>query len=118
MGRIIFVGDICSCPKLLFAGIFHFALTPGAGLHVPDTDVIAAALQTQTAGLASVGRSHVSDDAAHHDVLNDMAVRAEHGGNLLTEQASPLIHLGLVATGLTTRFPFPSHSTKQFLPNP
>ena len=107
-----------SCPKLLFSCIFHFTLTLRAGLHVPNTDIIAATLQAQTAHLASVRRSHVSNDATHHDVLDGLAVRAEHRRNLLTEQPSSLIHLSLIATGLASIFPLPGHSTKQLLPNP
>ena len=98
-----------SCPKLLFASFFHFALTLGAGLHVPYTDILAAALQTQPTHLASIGRSHVGNDTTHHDVLDGLTVRTEHGRNLLAEQATSLIHLSLVATDLTTIFQFPRH---------
>ena len=98
-----------SCPKLLFARIFHFALTLGAGLHVPYTDVIAATLQTQTSHLASIRWCHVGYDTTHHNVLDGLTVWAGHRRNLLTKQSSSLIHLSLIATGLTAIFQFPCH---------
>ena len=90
--------------------MFHFALTLGTGLMVPYLDIIAATLQTQTAHLTSVGRSHVGNDATHHNVLDGMAVRTRHRSNLLTKEPAPLVHLGFVATLLTAIFQFPSHN--------
>jgi len=98
-----------SCPKFLFASILHFALTLRTGPHVPDTDVIAAALQAQATHLASVRGCDVGNDTTHNDILDSMTVRAEHGCYLLTEQATPLIHLSLVTTGLAAIFSFPRH---------
>ena len=98
-----------SCPKLLFSCFFHFALAFRTGLAIPYSDVFAAALQAQTAHLASVGWSHVGNDTTHHDVLDGMAVWAEHGCNLLTEQATSLIHLSFISTGLAAIFQFPGH---------
>ena len=102
------------CPKIFFASILHFALTLRTGLHIPNPDVIAATLQAQTTYLASVGRGYISNDTTYHDVLDGMAVRAEHGRNLLTEQPSSLIHLSLVTTGLTAIFSFPRHLLNSF----
>ena len=79
-------------------------------MHIPNPDVVAAALQAQTANLATVGRGHVGYDATHHDVLDGLAVGARHGGNLLTEQSTTLIHLGFVSAGLTAIFQFPGIS--------
>jgi len=84
-------------------------LASGTRLLIPDTDVITAALQAQPTDLASVGWSDIGDDATHDDVLNRLAVRTRHRRNLLTEQAAPLIHLGLVAAGVAAIFQFPSH---------
>ena len=42
-------------------------------------------------------------------VLDGMTVWAEHGRNMLTEQAAPLIHLSFVAADITAIFQFPSH---------
>ena len=98
-----------SCPKLLFACIFHFALTLRTGLHIPDTDVIAATLQAQTAHLTSERWGYVCNDTTHHKVLDGMAMIARYGRYLLTEQTAPFVHLSLIATGLTAIFPFPCH---------
>ena len=46
--------SICLCPKLFLSCLFHFTLTLGTGLAIPNTDIIAATLQAQTAHLASV----------------------------------------------------------------
>jgi hypothetical protein len=106
------------CPKLLFACIFHFALTLRTGLHIPDADVIAATLQAQTAHLTSKRWGHVCNDTTHHKVLDGMAIIARYGSYLLSEQSASFVHLSLIATGLAAIFPFPGHLIKQFLPNP
>ena len=100
---------ITSRPELPFASFLHLSLTLGTRPHVPDTYLVTATLQAQPAYLASVGRRDIGDDATHDDVLNRLAVRTRHSRNLLTEQAAPLIHLSLVAAGLTAIFQFPSH---------
>jgi hypothetical protein len=76
---------------------------------IPYPDVIAAALQTQTAHLAPVRRSHVGNDSTHHNVLNGLAVRTRHSRNLLTKESASFVYIGLVAAVLTTIFQFPSH---------
>jgi hypothetical protein len=106
---IVIVSSICLCPKLLFASIFHFALTLRTGLHIPDTDVIAATLQAQTAHLTSERWSHVCNDTTHHKVLDGVAMIARNGRYLLAKQSTSFIHLSLVATGLAAIFPFPRH---------
>ena len=98
-----------SGPELLFAGVFHLALTPGAGMLVPKANPVAAALQAQTAHFAPVGGCHIGDDAAHDDVLNRMAVGTRHRHDLLSEQATPLIYIGLVTAVCATVFLLPSH---------
>ena len=107
---LIFAISICLCPKLLFACIFHFAPTLRTGLHVPNTDIIAATLQAQAAHLASVRWCHVGDDTTNDNVLDGMAIRTKHGCNLLTKQSPSLIHLCLVATDFTAIFAFPGHA--------
>ena len=96
-------------PEFFLAGLFHFALTSGTGFLVPNPDVIAATLQTQTARLASVRWSHVGNDATHHDVLDGMAVWARHGRNLLSKESTTFVHLSLVATLLAAISQFPRH---------
>ena len=98
-----------SGPKFLFPSVFHIALTLGTGLSIPQTDVVATTLQTQTADLTSIWRRHICNDTTNHDVLDGLAVRAWHRCNLLTEQSPPLIHLSLISTALTAIFPFPRH---------
>ena len=78
---------------------------------IPDSDVVAAAVQTQPSHLASVGGGHVGYDAANNDILDAVAVWARHGSNLLTEESSPLVHLGLIAAGPAAIFKFPGHWT-------
>ena len=97
------------CPKLFLASIFHCALTFGACFHIPDTDLVAATLQTQAPNLTSVGRCHVGNDTTHHDVLDGLAVRARHRRDLLSKQTTTLVHFGLIAAVLTAIFLFPSH---------
>ena len=96
-------------PELLLACFFHRSQTLGAGFLVPDADVVAAAVQAETANFASVGRRHIGNDTPDHDVLNGLAVRTAHGGNLLAEEAAALVDLSLIATGFTTIFQFPGH---------
>ena len=60
-------------PELFLASRLHLALTLWTGMFIPQSDVITAALQTQTAYLASVGWSDIGDNAAHDDVLNRLA---------------------------------------------
>ena len=65
-----------SSPELFVAGFFHFALTLWTGLLVPYLDVVATAVQTEPAHLASVGWGNVGNDTANNDVLDALAVRA------------------------------------------
>jgi hypothetical protein len=71
--------------------------------------MLAAALQTKPADLASIGRCHVCNDTAHHNVLDALAVGTRHGTYLLAEESSAFVHLGFVATLATAIFEFPSH---------
>lgn len=96
-------------PELLFACFLHRSLALGASFLVPDADVVAAAVQAETAYFAPVGRRHISNNTPNYDVLNGLAVRTAHGGNLLAEEAAALVDLSLIATGLTTIFQFPGH---------
>ena len=59
----LFFFKLCGCsymrildsrPKLLFACVFHLSLALGAGFLIPETDIVAAALQAQATDLASV----------------------------------------------------------------
>ena len=96
-------------PEFFLACGFHLALAFGTGVPIPDADVVAAAVEAEPADLAPVRRCHVGDDAPHHDVLDGLAVRARHGGYLLTEEATPLVHLSLIPTRIAAIFQFPSH---------
>ena len=96
-------------PELFFACFLHPALASGTRLLIPDTDVIAAALQAQPTDLAPVGWSDIGDDTTHDDVLNRLAVRTQPRRNLLTEQAAAFIHLGLVTAVTAAIFQFPGH---------
>ena len=98
-----------SCPKLFLSSFFHFSLASRTGLSIPYPDVIATALQAQTPHLAPVGWSDIGNDTTHNNVLYSMAVRTRHWCDLLAEQATSLIHLSLVPTGLTAIFQFPRH---------
>ena len=80
---------------------------------VPDADLVAAAVEAQTAYLAAVGGSHIGDDAADDEVLNCLAVRTAHGGDLLAEEASPLVDLCFIAARCAAIFQFPCHSKMQ-----
>jgi hypothetical protein len=98
-----------SCPKLFLSSFYHFSLASRTGLAIPYSDVITTTLQAQTPDLAPVGWSDIGNNTAHYYILNSMAVRTRHGCNLLAEQTTSLIHLSLVATGLTAIFQFPGH---------
>ena len=63
-------------PKLFVAKRLHLALALGAGVTIPYSDVVAAALQAEPSHLASVRRCHVSNNATHHNVLDAFAVGA------------------------------------------
>lgn len=98
-------------PELFFARIFHRSLTLRTGLHVPDTDTIAATLQTQAPHLTPIRRSDIGNDTTHDDILDGLAIGTRHSCDLLTEQTTAFIDLGLVTASLTAIFPFPSHMT-------
>ena len=83
-------------------------------MFVPYPDVIATALQTQAARLASVRWCHIGNDATHYDVLDGLAVRARHRRNLLTKESTTLVHLSFVAALLATIFQLPSHQSNSF----
>lgn len=67
-----------SRPKLLLPRRHHLTLTLRTGSPVPDTDLITATVQTQPPYLASEGRSHITNNAADHKILNRLAVGATH----------------------------------------
>ena len=75
-------------PKLFFSGLMHFTLALRTGMPVPDSDMLAATLQTKPADLASVRGCHVCNDTAHHNVLDALAVGTRHGTDLLAEESS------------------------------
>ena len=99
-----------SRPELLLARFLHPALALGTCSLIPDTYLVTAALQAQSAHLAPVGWCDIGDDATHDDVLNRLAVRTRHRRNLLTKQTTTLIYLGLVAAVLAAILQFPSHA--------
>ena len=73
------------CPKFFLTGSSHLTLAFRTSPLVPDADPVTTALQTQPSHFAAIGGGHVGDDAAHHDVLDRVAVGAGHGSDLLTE---------------------------------
>ena len=93
-------------PKLFVAKRLHLALALGAGVTIPYSDVVAAALQAEPSHLASVRRCHVSNNATHHNVLDAFAVGARHGAYFLTEEPAPLVHFCFIATLATAIFEF------------
>jgi len=105
-----------SRPKFLFSSHFHFSLTFRTGFHIPYSDVIAATVQAQPTNLASIRWGYVSNDATNYNILDCLAVRAAHGRNLLTEETTPFVHLGFIATGLAAIFQFPSHLFRRYIP--
>ena len=98
-------------PKLLIASLFHFSLTLGAGMLIPYPDAVAAAVEAQASHLTPIGWCHISDDATHHNILDGLTIRARHCRNLLTEEPTPFVCLGLIATSPAAISQFPSHLT-------
>ena len=96
-------------PKLFLSRLLHLALALGACMPVPHPDVVAAALQTESADFASIRRSYIGNNPAHHDVLDALAVWARYGTDLLSEESSAFVNLGFVATLAAAIFEFPSH---------
>ena len=95
--------------KVFLASLFHLTLALGTGMPIPHSDFIAAALQTEPPHFAPIGRCHIGDNPTHHNVLDGLAVWARHGTDLLTEEPTPFVHLGFIATFPTAIFKFPSH---------
>jgi hypothetical protein len=102
-------------PKLFFSGFLHFSLTLRTGFHVPYPDVLAAAVQAKPPHLAPIRWGYVGDDAANYNVLNGLAVRTIHWGNLLSKEATPFVHLGFIPTSLAAIFQLPCHLLLIFL---
>ena len=75
----------------------HVALAFGTGVFVPGADVGTATVEAQTTSLAAEGGGDIADDATYDDVLNRLAVRTTHGGDLLTEEALSLVNLSLIS---------------------
>ena len=125
-----------SCPKLFFACWLHLTLTFDlwsnvltlgrvdasitllslartfrTGVHVPFPDIVAAALQAQTACLIPVRWGNIGNDATHDNILDGLAVRTIHGCYLLAEQPTPLIHFGFISASLAAIFQFPGHQS-------
>jgi len=96
-------------PELFLARSLHLALTFRAGMLVPHPDMIAAAVQAEPPYLTPVRRGHIGDDTPHHDVLDRLAIGARHGCDLLAEEPTTFVHLGLIATGCAAIFQFPGH---------
>ena len=102
-------------PELLFTSWFHIALTLWTGFHIPYPDVIAATIQAKATDLASIRWGYIGYDTANYDVLDSLAVRATHWGDLLAEEATSLVHLGFILTLFAAIFQFPGHLTISFL---
>ena len=78
-------------------------------MPIPNADVVAATVETESADLAPVGWRHIGDDASDYNVLDRLAVWARHSRDLLTEEAAPLVNLSLIPTCAAAIFQFPSH---------
>ena len=102
-------------PKLLVASEFHSFLTLGTSAFIPYPDSIAATVQTQASHLTPIRRSHISDNAANHKVLDGLTVWTRHSRDLLSEEPTPFIHLSSIAASPTAIFQFPSHLTLKSL---
>ena len=98
-----------SRPELFFACWFHKAIAFGTGVTIPNADVVAATVEAEPADLAPIGWCHIGDDASDNNILDGLAVWARHGCDLLTEEATPLVHLSLIPTRIAAIFQFPSH---------
>ena len=61
-------------PEFFLACGFHLALAFGTGAPIPNADVVAAAVEAESADLAPVGWRHIGNDASDHDVLDGLAV--------------------------------------------
>ena len=85
-----------SGPELLFSCVFHISLTPGAGALVPNLDVGTAATKAKTSDFAAERGGHIGYDATYDDVLYRLAVRAIHRTDLLAEQTTTLVDIGLI----------------------
>ena len=96
-------------PEFLLSCWFHFSLTFGTGVPIPNVDIIAATVEAEPAHLAPVGWCHVGDDASDDNILDGLAVWARHGCDLLTEEAAPLVYLSHIPTCIAAIFQFPSH---------
>ena len=84
-------------------------MTFGTGVPIPDADIVAATVETEPAHLAPIRWCHVGDDASDDNILDGLAVWAQHGCDLLTEEAAPLVYLSLIPTCFAAIFQFPSH---------
>jgi hypothetical protein len=78
-------------------------------MHIPQSDVIAAAMQAKPPDIATKRRSHIAYNSAHHDIPYALAVRTRHGMNLLSEQSASLIGLSLISARRATIFLLPRH---------
>ncbi len=111
IGHLFCLGSfhLNSRPEFFLACWFHLALTFGAGVLIPDADVVAATVETKPANFAPVGWRHIGDDASDYNILDRLAVWARHGCDLLAEEAAPLVNLSLIPTRGAAIFQFPSH---------
>ena len=83
-------------PELFFASGLHFALAFGAGVFVPDADIVAAAVKAEAPDITALGGGDIGYDTSHDDVLHRFAVGATHGCDLLTEESSTLVDLSFI----------------------
>jgi len=106
-------------PKFFVAGWLHTALAFGTGLFVPYFDAVAAALQTEAAGLGIERGSDIADDTAGDQRLDGVAVGTRHGSDVLAEKTDTLVIKSLVTTREALIFNLPTHLIPIFrlLPN-
>lgn len=86
------------CPKFSFTGRLHLSSTFGAGMLVPNLDSIAATSQAESSHFCRKRMGYLPYSTPNDNVLNRMAVRTSHSGDMLSKESLPLIDIGLIAT--------------------
>ena len=96
-------------PEFLFTGLAHRAVTTWTGMHIPQSDVIAAAMRAQPPNIATKRRSHITNDSTHNDIPDALTVRTRHSMNLLPEQPASFISLSLISARRASISLLPRH---------
>ena len=86
------------CPKFRFSSRLHFSSAFGAGMLVPNLDSIAATSQAESSHFCRKRMGYPTYSSSNDDVLNRMAVRTSHSGDMLSKESPSLIDICLIAT--------------------